>query len=69
MSVFDWFSDIELDGTAVLITGVISFVFAIFFFGDPLNVGMKDISLVGRIIGWLLGTVIGYVIAAKKLEG
>ena len=69
MSLWDYVSDLEFDNTALAITAIISVLFLGFFFGDPLNVGMDKISWVARLIGWLAGTVVGYVIAVNKLNG
>ena len=70
---FDWVGDLfgdleDMNVGALGLTLLISGIFGIFFFLDPLKTGMSDLSIVYRLIGWGLGSVVSYVVADKMLN-
>jgi hypothetical protein len=68
--MFDWLDDlIDVEvNSALVITIIIGLIFALFFFADPLKVGMDKLPFVSRLIGWLFGCAASYFIADKMLN-
>lgn len=64
----DWLYDLDFNFTALAVAGVVGVLFALFFFADPLNVGMDASPLGSRLIGWFGGVVVGYFVADRMID-
>lgn len=67
--MFDFLEDLEFDTNALAVTLFVAVLFGAFFFLDPMSVGMEQLKLSHRILGWVAGCVVGYFVALRMLDG